>query len=391
MSKQEKHTDCELPQEEPYLYRWDYGTQLAHDGTCRKTSKRRGAVIYVAVLTAVFVCCLAILILSICLFGSDASNTGSEQLLATEEVAERVLPAVVLIQASDQMSSGYGTGFFLRSDGYIVTNAHVIKNRPIITVTLYSGKVLSAKLVGASETDDLAVLKVEGMEFPTVTIGDSDAIRVGERAIALGNPSGTDAPWSVTEGIVSAVKRNVVIPGNTSTVELTMIQTDAPVNSGNSGGPLCNARGEVIGIVTRKLSDYESIGLALPINGCMEILYAIIENGSADGVDSSLSKERPKIGITGGTIQKGEEFKLNNVSYTAGSDGVIITSVERNSPAYGLLQVGDIIVGMNDELVDDMDALTILLYKYKVGDKVRMSVLRDNEKLVVELTLGQAD
>lgn len=343
-------------------------------------------------MTVFFALCLALLAATVIWYGNGNMISGNSQgaALTTTQVAELVNPSTVLIYASKSSTYGYGTGFFIRENGYIATNAHVVEGCSYISVTLYSGEVLEAELIGSSTADDLAVLKVKGSEYPVVRIGDSDALRVGETAIAIGNPSGADAPWTTTQGIISALNREVTVEGSASIEELTMIQTDAPVNPGNSGGPLCNDRGEVIGVVTRKLTAYESIGLAIPINGAMEILNAIVETGSADGVHSSISKERPTIGITGGTIAKGDKYSLGGVMYSAEKDGVIVSSVDPYGAAANVLKVADIIIAFNGEAIKDMDTLIGMLYEHKIGDAVSITVWRDGNEVTVSVILGIA-
>lgn len=376
----------------PFTYRWDYSEQVAYDNEQKNKKKRKGILVYAVVMTVFFALCLALLAATVIWYGNGNMISGNSQgaALTTTQVAELVNPSTVLIYASKSSTYGYGTGFFIRENGYIATNAHVVEGCSYISVTLYSGEVLEAELIGSSTADDLAVLKVKGSEYPVVRIGDSDALRVGETAIAIGNPSGADAPWTTTQGIISALNREVTVEGSASIEELTMIQTDAPVNPGNSGGPLCNDRGEVIGVVTRKLTAYESIGLAIPINGAMEILNAIVETGSADGVHSSISKERPTIGITGGTIAKGDKYSLGGVMYSAEKDGVIVSSVDPYGAAANVLKVADIIIAFNGEAIKDMDTLIGMLYEHKIGDAVSITVWRDGNEVTVSVILGIA-
>ena len=387
MAQNEKNPNGDKPQ--GYTYYWNYGDQTAYENAQKKRKQRNGVFAYAIIITVFFVLCLVMLAATVIWYGSGDDGTvitGSG--LTTVEVAEQVNPSTVLIYAADSMTSGYGTGFFIRENGYIATNAHVVDSAKQISVTLYSGEVLKAELIGSSEPDDLAVLKIEGTGYPVAKIGDSDALRVGETAIAIGNPSGADAPWTTTQGIISALNREITLEGTSSIEEMTMIQTDAPVNPGNSGGPLCNDRGEVIGIVTRKLTNYESIGLAIPINGAMKILSAIIETGSADGVQSSISRVRPTIGIKGGTIVKGDPYTLGGVSYVAEKNGVIVSSVEPTGAATGILEVADIIISFEGKFVEDMDSLIEMLYTHKVGDEVSITVWRDGGEVTVSVTLG---
>lgn len=374
---------------EAYRYRWSYGDQSAFEQAQKRKKKHRGALVYALVICTVFAVCIGLLVGLLAFYGADFGKR--DGVLTTAEVAELINPATVLIYATGKTDAGYGTGFFIRQDGYIATNYHVVASRETITVTLYSGEELEAKLVGYSEVDDLAVLRIKSGTYPVVAIGDSNAIAVGDAAIAIGNPSGATGSWTTTQGIISALDREVTVTQTGRIEELTMIQTDAPVNPGNSGGPLCNDRGEVIGIVTRKLTDYEGIGLAIPINGAMEILSAIVETGSADGVQSSISKVRPTIGISVQDIAEGEKYydAQGNI-YTAEKTGVFIASVDKTGAAYGKLQAGDIIIAMDGTTVQNQDDLKQVLYKHAVGDRAEITVWRDGQSKTVTVTLGTA-
>jgi serine protease Do len=223
-------------------------------------------------------------------------------------------------------------------------------------------------------------------------IGDSATIAVGDVAIAVGNPSGATGAWSTTQGIISSLNREVTVSQNGQIEELTMLQTDAPVNPGNSGGPLCNDRGEVIGIVTRKLNDYEGMGLAIPINGAMEILTAIVEKGTAEGVQSSISKTRPTIGISVLNVVEGTKFSdINGKAYTADKTGVAVVGIEKASSAYGKLQLGDIITAIDDKPIQDQDDLKQALYGYKRGDRAEITFWREGKSKTVRIVLGQSD
>lgn len=401
MSEQEFREENRTEKTQPvasgaYQYRWSYGDQCAFEQGQRRKKKRGGVLVYAIVMTAVFAVCIGLLVGVLAIYGAggydvteDTSNTDGA--LTTAEVSELVTPSTVLIYASGQTASGYGTGFFIRENGYIATNYHVVENREYISVTLHSGEELEAELINYSEPDDLAVIKVADGVYPAVKIGNSDAISVGDVAIAIGNPSGANASWSTTQGIISALNREVTVTQTGMIEELTMIQTDAPVNPGNSGGPLCNDRGEVIGIVTRKLTDYEGIGLAIPINGAMEILNAIVDTGSADGVQSSISKVRPTIGITVQDIKVGDKYydAKGNV-YTSTQAGVFVVAVDAAGSASGKLKPGDIITSINGETIENQDDLKEQLYSYEVGDDIVLLVWRDGQTVSVLITLGKA-
>lgn len=382
-----------------YVYRWNYGEQCAHDAWEKKQKRRNGVIVYAIVMTAVFLLCFAMLAGALVWYGSEGpieEESTEEQPeekveMSVGDVAEIVNPATVLIYAANDTAYAHGTGFFLREDGYIATNYHVLEGRDYYSVTLYNGKELEAKLVGFSEADDLAVLKIAGMGYPVLAAGDSDKLRVGDVAIAVGNPSGPDASWTTTQGIISALNREVTLEGEVSIETMTMIQTDAALNPGNSGGPLCNDRAEVIGVITLKLNDNEGISFAIPINGAMEILNAIIKDGNANNVNSSVSKVRPTMGITGGTIQKGDAYTYGGTEYKAGRSGVIVSSVNAKGAARGVLRVADIIIGLEGKTITTMEELIDLLYTFKVGDTVAVTVWRDGRELTVLLTLGAAN
>ncbi|MBQ8310074.1 MAG: trypsin-like peptidase domain-containing protein [Clostridia bacterium] len=355
-----------------------------------QTKKQRtGILIYSIVMTAVFLLCIALLLAVIIWNGSgSAGDGGTSDLSAIGTVAQTVKPSTVLINAYADSIESYGTGFFITETGYIATNYHIVSGANKVKITTYSGKQLDAEVVGWYAPDDLAVLKVEGNSFPAVVVGDSSKIRVGDLAIAIGNPSGAEAAWTTTHGIISALNRKVAVSDTFFSGEMTMLQTDAPVNPGNSGGPLCNSDGEVIGIVTRKLTDYEAIGFAIPINEAMVTLTAIME-GRVSEFDSKVSHARPAIGISGENITKGEQFRLGGTVYTAKSDGVLVVSIVSGGAAENVLEVGDILYAFDGRTVPTITDLQTHLYNYKPGDQVEIKIWRRGESLDLTLTFGK--
>ena len=301
------------------------------------------------------------------------------------------------------MCTSLGSGFFVSQDGMIATNYHVIEGMETIKVKLYGSNLKKdATVIGYNADCDIAVLKIEGSGYPAVTFGNSDALRVGEEAVAIGNPSGTDAEWTVTKGIISSTNRKLLITATDEIQELKMIQTDAAVNPGNSGGLLCNSRGEVVGIVARKqvyraigLGSGESvsvfdegIGYAIPGNGAKKMIDGIIGKRSVDPVAVGLMRVRPLIGISVMTIKKGEKLADEQVM-EAPQDGILIASVNANA-ANGLLEVGDIIVAFDGKAVTESDELIEMLYSYKRGTKVTMRVIKNGDYYPsdIEVTLG---
>lgn len=385
----------EQANEDLYLYRWNYEEQCAHDRKKQKSSTKTGVWVYALVIFSAFVACIALL-LGLLVWNRVSDNaqapTGGSAgaSMSTEDIAEQYRPSVVLIYAENALTYGYGTGFFISEDGYIATNQHVVADATSVTVKLYSGKSFQATVVGASASDDLAVLKIDGGRYPCVRFGDSDSLRVGEVAVAIGHPSGEDAPWSTTQGIISALNREITVNGNGTIEELTMIQTDAPVNPGNSGGPLFNGRGEVIGIVTRKLTNNEGIGFAIPMNGAKQILERIMKTGSSAGVDSSVSKVRPTIGIQAATVKQGDEYTYMGQKYQADCNGVIVSSIVAGGSADGVLEVCDIITALDGKTVLTVEGMIQELYSYEVGDTVVLTVNRHGTVMKLSVKLGKS-
>ena len=399
-----------------YSFYWNYNDQVGINRKRRDKKKARGVIIYVTVLSVLLLACLAALTLAglwamqnpdAWLERSEPASTQQQQTTPQQttpqqtrpqqtpqgenadlaEVIARINPSVVLVEVARTDSSGSGTGFFISSDGYIVTNYHVVENTLQIRITLYDGTQEYAELIGYRAEDDVAVLKISGSGYSPMAIGNSDILLAGDVAIAVGHPGGADDSWSATKGIVSATNRILSVEEDAYFSEMKMIQTDASVNPGNSGGPLCNESGEVIGIITRKRTSYEGMGYAIPITDAMRTVNAILA-GELDGFVSTVSKSRPKIGITGTAIVKGEKFTLGSTEYTAPAPGFFVIEVSANTAAYGKFQIGDIICGVNGVKVTDLDSFKNELYKCYVGQNVTFDVYRRGQKITIELTVG---
>ena len=246
----------------------------AEDLPPRRKQGRKIALVIAFLAVAIVWFCIGVFLGVFLFLNREEKPVEDTAVLTTGEAVEKAGPAVVLIEATTKTAVQSGTGFFIRSDGYLLTNYHVVEGGKSIEVTLYPGdEKKTAKLIDYDKKLDLALLSVNGSDFPTVTIGNSDTVLVGDRAIVIGNPSGERCAWTVTQGIVSAKR---VFRQETG-AETKMIQTDAAVNHGNSGGPLLNDRGGVIGIISKKVADtndsdkeLEGIGLAIPINDAMD-------------------------------------------------------------------------------------------------------------------------
>jgi len=325
-----------------------------------------------------------------------AEYTG--EVLTRQQLIEFANPSVVGIKTQVQGYSffgtsvyeGVGSGFILTETGYIVTNFHVVEDAMAIKVILENGNEYDATLVGSDELSDLAVLKIEPAEdLTTVVIGDSDKVVAGDSVIAIGCPSGIELAGTSTSGMVSRAKRELSITDSYGRVQKTMyvIQIDAPINPGNSGGPLLNDRGEVIGINTLKLSSgYEGIGFALPINGVMDIVRQLCEDGVvSDRGESSYVKGKAALGITYNELTE-EEAKYYKVPR-----GVLVILATPGGAAqtYGI-KGGDIITKFETWDIVDADDLVSALNKCEPGQEVKLTIWRDGEEIELKVVLGES-
>ncbi len=308
-------------------------------------------------------------------------QTGKE--LSTQEVAALVGPAVVGVENvgtsnfyyyQTNTTLGTGSGVIVSKDGYIVTNYHVIDNATKLNITLSTGDKYDAKVVGFDEESDIALIKIDGVELPHATFGDSSKVTVGDRAIAIGNPLGTELMGTVTQGIISAVNRTVRVDNRT----MTLIQTDAAINNGNSGGALINAYGEVIGINSVKMaaSGVEGLGFAIPANTVVSIVDDLKEYGYVRG--------RLTIGISGTNITE------KMASYYDLPMGFFVQEVYKGSgaAAAGLIP-GDIIVKCDGNIVKTIDDINNAKKAHKVGEKIEFRVYREGKNISVSVVLQE--
>lgn len=312
-------------------------------------------------------------------------------------VAEKVGPSVVSVDNMvpvnnnfqiKYVTQGSGSGVIFDKNGYIVTNNHVVEGAKRIEVGLQNGKKVVAKLIGTDAKTDLAVLKIDGTNLPVATLGDSDKIKVGELAIAIGNPLGEQYSGTVTAGIISGLNRTL----NSGDTSLKLIQTDAAINPGNSGGPLVNTKGEVIGITSVKLvstggsSDFfdvfgfgtsgtpvEGMGFAIPINTARPIIDQLIKNGYV---------ERPMIGVA--VQQVGEDdAQTYNIPV-----GLYVAQVQPGGPAEAAgITPGDVITAVDGKKVTTLDELQQIIYQHKVGDTVKVTISRNGKTLDLNVKL----
>jgi serine protease Do len=303
--------------------------------------------------------------------------------LTVMEIAALGKPAVVAITTEMTVTDMFGqsgqavaagSGFILTADGYIITNNHVIDGATTITVALDDGTFYDAKLVGGDAKTDLAVLKVDAKNLPTVYLGSSDDLQVGELAVAIGNPLGT-LSGTVTAGIISALDREITLGGE----NMTLLQTDAAINEGNSGGALFNSFGEVIGINSAKNAGtgVEGLGFAIPVDLAKPIIESLIQNGYVLG--------RPKIGISA------RDVSAQMAEYYSMTEGIYVAEVEPGSAAdkAGII-AKDIIIAADGEEALTVAALNKIKETKNPGDTMEITLVREGKEMKVTLTLQEA-
>ena len=325
--------------------------------------------------------------------GSDSSITAassSGSSLTTEQVADLVSPSVVVITTEqvvysqwswygqNQVESGAGSGVIISSDGYILTCAHVVDGASTITVTI-GDKDYTATLVGEDTTSDIAVIKIDADGLTPATVGNSDSLKVGQSVMAVGNPLG-ELGGTVTGGMISALNRSVTIQGSSSVNTMSLIQMDASVSPGNSGGGLFNMNGELVGIVNAKSSssDAEGLGFAIPINDAIKVAQELLENGYVTG--------RPYLGITYLAVEDAQTAAQLGVN----AYGVYVVEVVKGGPAEKAgLQAGDRIVSVDGTEIASKDDLGTLMQKLAAGDTLSITIAREGQMQTVNVTLGE--
>ena len=307
------------------------------------------------------------------------SGTSPEGVLSWQEIYRRNIPSVVSINCVLSGGTSSGTGVVLTGDGYIVTNCHVVENAREITVLLSDDRQFTAQLVGADTVTDLAVLYIPAEDLTPAQFGNSANLQVGDEVAAIGDPLGVELRGTMTNGIISAINRDITVEGRT----MTLIQTNAALNSGNSGGPLINRYGQVIGINTMKIGAFtdkagvEGLGFAIPSITVKEIVDQIIENGYVSG--------RPTLGITC------EELSSMYRHYYRLPNGLYINAVAKGSPAAaaGIVQ-GDVLISIDGVSVTDMETYNSILYSHQVGETLTVVVYRSGKQHTLRLILAEA-
>ena len=275
---------------------------------------------------------------------------------------------------------GFGSGVIISKDGYIVTNNHVIENADIISVKLNDGREFKGRIIGADASTDLALVKIEGENLPTIPVGDSDQLKIGEWVLAVGNPFNMTS--TVTAGIVSAKARSLGVYNNG--VE-SFIQTDAAINPGNSGGALVNARGELVGINSVLYSptgSYSGCGFAIPTSIMTKVIADLKQFGTV---------QRAWLGISGRPLdndgQTMDAEMKKKAEELGATEGVWVGEIVENSSASGVLEVDDVIIGIGGKRIKNFAGLQEELAKHRPGDKIKVKILRDKKEKTVEMVL----
>ena len=313
---------------------------------------------------------------------SDSSNSSDNydtaDGMAGEDIYKKVNPSVVSVISTTAEGTGSGTGVIMSKDGYIITNNHVVDGAQSVSVQLSDGTSLDAEIIGTDEQTDLAVIKVTPTsDLTAAEFGDSDELEPGEYAYAIGSPGGVQFANTITGGRISAINRDLTVNDRV----MTLIQTDASINNGNSGGALINKYGQVVGITSARLSGnafgsatVEGMGFAIPINTAKDIVDELIQNGYVSG--------RPSIGITGQNVESAD----GKVS------GVQVYSIDSRAKAASEgLQVGDVITAVDGTPTPDMDKVNELKQDKKAGDKLTLSVYRISTGKTLNITITLTD
>ena len=323
----------------------------------------------------------------------DDNGKGKLQLMGNNNVspvvaiAEKVTPSVVGVktfgtaytywgQRIPNQELGSGSGIIYSEDGYIITNYHVIEDATSVMITLSDGTEYDARIIGSDASSDLAVLKVDAADLPEADFGDSSALQIGELVVAIGNPLGYEN--TVTDGIVSGLNRQLTDYIDSA----TLIQTNATINSGNSGGALVNSKGEVVGINSAKLvaSNAEGMGFALSINEVKPIVEEIISKGHVS---------RPYMGVS---INSQYQVNEDTAARYEIPMGIQVAEVMTGGPAARAgLQAGDIIYKVNGTLIQSFEDLSDIIDNSKVGDELQVFANRNGQKVVVNVVLGEAN
>lgn len=290
------------------------------------------------------------------------------------DIYDKVSPSVVGVSCTLQRGTATGTGIIISEDGYIITNAHVIEDAVSVMIVDNEFNEYTATVIGSDEQTDLAVLKIDASGLVACEFGSSEDLRIGELAVVIGNPLGFELYGTMTSGIISGLNRTITIGDK----KMTLIQTNASINNGNSGGPLINSYGQIIGVTSAKVASIygEGLGFAIPIDEAIPIINDLMKYGYVTG--------RPIIGISG------EDINAITALYYRLPQGVCVRFVTPDSGAEAAgVKAGDIIIGANGQSITTMDELTAIKNNFSAGDTITLTIYRDNVNIDVDVVLGE--
>lgn len=427
-----------------YTYKWDYTSQSIHDSTLGKGKQRSGLLTYATILSVAFFVSIALLI-GVMIFGStDRTYTPSSDASASTSISELYdfcHPSYVAISTiSEDGLEGAGSGIIMTADGYICTNEHVVEKAKTIKVILSDERMYTAEYIDGDALNDIAIIKINVHGLTPAKIGSSQNSRVGDRVMAIGTPYGIEYRGTMTSGFISALDRQHVLRNDSGTVNKVqkLIQTDTSVNPGNSGGPLFNMQGEVIGVVAMKIagSQYEGMGFAIPIESVLDMINDIIKNGKITDTSGG-AKEGAALGISGYDVIKDVQYVicgdyhyqvapdpqtgkpsvkyphalLNDylylplddpdtlavydivdfTFYTAPASGVRVIMTTPGFHSNEVLKEDDIIVSVNGITSESvMSTIQSLIPNYSAGDVLEFEVYRNGEIIQVSVELGRS-
>ena len=324
---------------------------------------------------------------------SEKVETVSKNISITEdnsikESIDKIYNAVVVVEVynKNNVKIGSGSGFVYKNTdfGYIITNYHVIEEATSVKVTDASGNVIDAKVLGSDEYSDIAVLSIPSNAVLQVAeIGDSTKLSLGDTLFTVGSPLGSKYSGTVTKGILSGINRQVTVSLTNGNFVMEVLQTDAAINPGNRGGPLLNINGEVIGVTSMKLvqDEIEGMGFAIPI----ELVMTTVQK-----LEKGEKIERPLLGVSLIDISNPYILRRYNISVGSVTSGVAVVSVQNGSPASTGLKQGDIITAINGEKTEDTAHFNYILYKYAVGDTIKVTYIRDGKENTADIVLSKS-
>ncbi|MBE6661723.1 MAG: trypsin-like serine protease [Ruminococcaceae bacterium] len=418
------------------VYRWDYNEQARVDRSRSSKRKNSGKALYAAILASIFLLTVFLLVGAMFLGSFVNSRKDDDAYASLSDLYDACLPSYVAISTVTSSGEGTGSGIILTSDGYIATNYHVVENAKTIRAITSDGQSYDAEFINGDELNDVAVLKVEAHNLKAAKIGTSENSRVGDQVIAIGTPHSIDYQGTMTSGYISALNRRFVEQNENGTVKkvLYLIQTDTSVNPGNSGGPLFNRNGEVIGIVTLKIAgaNYEGLGFAIPMESVMPLINDIMRNGEITDPDAGGANHGAALGVSGFDAVKDTKYLLSgsyhfevvfdeelgedcllypsiygdiklpirdeavlaeyNITeytfFTAEHTGVVVISTTENFDSAKKLKLYDIILTADGLPCTQTTTLRALVSTKKIGEEIKLEIFRDGEIRTVNVKLG---